>query len=66
MESIRAGHLNLLQKIRCGLQMLLRQVQIDGGVREIGMAEQKLDGSQIRACFQQVRRVSMTIISHAE
>ena len=38
-DSVRASHLNLLQKIRCGLQVLLRQMQIDGGVREVSVAK---------------------------
>jgi hypothetical protein len=32
------------------------EVQIDGGVIERGMAEQHLDGAQVRSCFQQVGR----------
>jgi len=42
-DSIRAP--NLLKKIRCGLKMLLRHTQMDGGVRKVGMAEQNLDSS---------------------
>jgi len=33
----------------------LREMQIDGGLFEITMPQQHLDGAQIRACFKQMR-----------
>ena len=36
--------------------MTLRDVQIDGRVLQVRMAQQELDGAQIRARFQQMRR----------
>src|SRR5882672_11508832 len=51
--------------------MTLREMQIDGGLFEITMPQQHLDGTQIRARFQQMRskamaqRVRMYIIRKA-
>src|ERR1700685_1862931 len=39
---------------RCA-EMLLREVEIDGGLFEVTMPEQDLDGAQVSTCFQQVR-----------
>jgi hypothetical protein len=39
--------------------MLLREVEIDGGLFEVTMPEQNLDGAQVGSCFQQVRRKAM-------
>ena len=54
-----AGHLQLLQRIRRGLQVAPGQVEIDRRVREVGVAEQQLDGAEVRARFQQMRRVAV-------
>jgi hypothetical protein len=34
-------------------------VQVDGGVSELGMTEEHLDGAQVGACFQHVCREAM-------
>src|SRR5262249_13435196 len=38
-----------------GVPVLLRKVEIDGGLFQIAMPQQNLDGPQIRAVFEQVR-----------
>ena len=38
--------------------MTLRQVQIHRRVRQVGMAEQELNRAQVRAGFEQMRRVA--------
>ena len=35
------------------------EVEVDGGVIERGMAEQHLDGAQVRPCFKHVSRVAV-------
>ena len=37
------------------MQMALRQMEIDSGVREIRVPQQHLDRAQVRAGFEQVR-----------
>ena len=51
--------LQLLERIRCRLEMPSREVQIHRRVREIGMAEQQLNRSQVGTCFEQMRGVGM-------
>ena len=53
-------HLQLLQRIGRGLQVTPRQMEIDGRVREVGVAEQHLDRAQVGARFQQMRRVRVS------
>jgi len=45
--------LDLVERSACGLQMPLRQMQVDGGGPEIGMPEQSLPCGQIGAVFDQ-------------
>ncbi len=47
---------NRIQRVGHGGQMLLRKVQVHGGVFELGMAQQHLDRAQIGAGFEQVSR----------
>ena len=49
----------MLERIDCFVQMPARQVQVDAGCLEIGMAEQYLDRSQIGTVLQQVRGKTM-------
>ncbi len=49
----------MVEWIRRCLQVLLRKVQIDRRVREIGVAKQHLNRANVRACFQQMRRVAV-------
>ena len=51
-------HLQLLQGIRGRLQVALRQMEIHRRVREVGVAEQHLNGAQVGPGFQQVRRIA--------
>ena len=59
MQDHGCGHLQLLERIRRGLQVTLRQVEIHRGVGEVGVAEEHLDGAQVGPGFQQVRRITM-------
>ncbi len=52
-------HVQLLQGIRCGLQMARRQMQIHRRMRQIGVPEQDLDRAEIGAGFEQVRGIRM-------
>ena len=47
----RRRHVQLLQRIRRGMEVSLREVEIDGRVGQIGMAQQQLDRPQIGARF---------------
>ena len=49
-----AADRDLIERIDRGVQMALRQVQIDGGVFQVRMAQQKLDRPQIGSGFHQV------------
>ena len=60
MEDHRRRHLQLLEGIRRRLQMAPREVEIDGRVREVGVPEQHLDGAQVGAGLQQMRRVAVS------
>jgi hypothetical protein len=60
VEHDRRDDLQLLERIRGRLQVAPRQVQIDRRVREVGVAEEHLDGAEVRARLQQMRRVRMS------
>ena len=49
----------MIQRIRRRLQVLPGKVQVDSGGLDIHVPHEQLDGSQIRAGFEQVRRVTM-------
>ena len=49
--------MQLLERIRRRVEMSSREMEIDRGVRQIGMAKQELDRPQVGARFQQMRRV---------
>ena len=53
------GNLNMVEWIRRCLQVLLRKVQIDRSVREIGVTEQHLNRANVCACFEQMSRVAV-------
>jgi hypothetical protein len=50
-----SAKLDLIQRVDGGVQVTLRQVQIDDRVFQFLMAQQQLDGTQIGAGFQQMR-----------
>ena len=58
--STRPRHLELLQRIRRGLQVPSGEVQIDGGVRQVRVPEQYLDCPQVGAGFQEVSRIAVS------
>ena len=47
-------------------EMLARQVQIDGRLFEVTMAEQQLDSAQVSTRFQQMGREAVSTIYHAK
>ena len=59
MQHHRRWHLQLLERVRCRLEMPSREVQIHRRVLEIGMAEQHLNRPQVGTCFEQMRGVGM-------
>ena len=44
--------LQRLQRTRGRTEVTFREMEVDGGFFQIAMAQQHLDGAQIRACFQ--------------
>jgi hypothetical protein len=46
--------------------MLVGEVKIDGGLFEVTMSEQNLDGAQIGTRFEQVCREAVAPIYHAK
>jgi hypothetical protein len=50
--SLRHGH--RIKRIGDGLQMALRQVQVDDRVLEFDVTEQELHGAQVRTRFDEV------------
>jgi hypothetical protein len=52
---IGCGDLDLIQRIGHRGKMPARQMQVQRGVLDLGVAEQDLNGAQISAGFQQVR-----------
>ena len=65
MEHDRRDDLQLLERIRGCLRVAPRQVQIDRRVRQISVAQQQLDGPQIGARFEQMRRVTYAAVCAA-
>jgi hypothetical protein len=57
---IDAGQLQFLDGVGDLLKALLRKMQIPGGHLQILMAEQKLDGAQVSAGFQQMGGPAMS------
>ena len=56
LHVVRAAHPHVIERICDGLQMPLRKMQIDDRVLQVRVSEQQLDGAQIGAGFEQVRR----------
>jgi hypothetical protein len=44
---------DLIERVRYGLQVALRQMEISRGVFQVGVAQQKLNRSQVSAGFHQ-------------
>ena len=57
---VDTGELQIFDRVRDLLQVLPRQMQIPRCHLQIFMTEQKLDGTQVRACFQQMGGPAMT------
>jgi hypothetical protein len=55
---------DLIERVDRCVKLLLRQMQIDRGVFQVRMTQQKLNRAEIRACFQQVRGISMAPMLH--
>jgi hypothetical protein len=51
----RSGNREVLERIDRLFQMPARQMEIDAGRFQVGVAEQYLNGGQIRSVFQQMR-----------
>jgi hypothetical protein len=47
------------------MEVSSREMEIHRGVRQIGVAQQELNGAQVRARFQEVRRVGVPSMSLA-
>ena len=60
MQDHGCGHLQLLERIRRGLQVAPRQVEIDRRMREIGVPEQYLNRPEVGARFQEMRGVAVS------
>src|ERR1035437_9197837 len=60
LHLVRAGHLDGFQRTGNRLQMALGQVQVNGGVSELGVSEKHLDGAQIGAGFQPMGSEAMS------
>jgi hypothetical protein len=56
---IEVGDFESIERIGDGLQMLVRKMQVDEGVLQSGMSEQKLNGTEIGTGFQQVSCATM-------
>src|ERR1700756_18825 len=55
LHLLGAGHLDGFQRTGNRLQVAPRQMQVNSGVSELGVAEKHLDGAQIGARFEHVR-----------
>ena len=60
LHFVRAGHFDRFERAGNRLQVASGQVQVDGGVSELGMSEKNLDGAQVGAGFQHVRCETMS------
>ena len=58
--------MQLLERIRRRLEVPSREVEIDGRVRQIGVAQQELDRPQVGAGFQEMCRVRVPTILTTE
>src|SRR5450631_1599980 len=56
---VGSGHLDRFQRTGNRLQMAPGQVQVDGGVSELGVSEKDLDGAQVGAGFEHMRCEAM-------
>ena len=63
VDGLGTGHLQGVERIRHGLQVPPREVQINCRIPELHVAEQQLDGAQIGSRFQQMGRVGMSPMS---
>ena len=52
MDRVRPRHLQLLQRIRSGLKVSLREVEIHRRVRQVGVPQQELNCAQVGARFE--------------
>jgi hypothetical protein len=59
LHPVRARHFDGFERAGNRLQMTPGQVQVDGRMSELGMAEKYLDGAQIGAGFKHVSRVAV-------
>jgi len=50
---------DLIERVDRCVKLLLRQMQIDRGVFQVRMTQQKLNRAEIRAGFQQVRGIGV-------
>ena len=56
----RRGDRDFVQWIGDGFEMLPREMQIDGRIADVGMAEQFLNAGEVGAGFQQMCREAMS------
>jgi len=54
LNVVGIGDLQLIQWIGYGLQMPVRQMQVDESVFKAGMTEQELDGTEVGSGFEPV------------
>jgi hypothetical protein len=52
MNRVRPRHLHLCQRIRGGLEVSLREVQIHRRVRQVGVPQQELNRAQVGTRFE--------------
>ena len=65
LASAGTGQRQLLDRVGDGVQMPLREMQVDGGVAEVGVTEQDLNGTQVRAGLQQMGGEAVATMPHA-
>jgi acetyl-CoA carboxylase alpha subunit len=66
LDLVRAGEFDLVERRACRFDMPFGKMQIDGSGLEVGMAEQRLQGRQVGACFQQMSSVAVPTIPAPE
>ncbi len=64
-RGVRGGDRERIQRIRDGLQVPLREMEVQHGVPHVCMPQQQLNRPQIRATLKQVRGIGMPTISLA-
>jgi hypothetical protein len=52
MDRSRPTYLQLFQRIRGGLEVSLREVEIHRGVRQVGVPQQQLNRAKVRTRFE--------------